>query len=62
MVEAVLEAHLGKIIKVDMKAELFSYAIDEEALRLAEMMDGKLLVVTNGMFAQPVVHDVGVDA
>lgn len=44
---AVLEAHLGKIIKVDMKAELFSYAIDEAALRLAEMMDGKLLVVTN---------------
>ena len=44
---AVCEAHLGKIIKVDMKAELFSYAIDEEALKLAEMMDGKLLVVTN---------------
>ena len=44
---AVLEAHLGKIIKVDMKAQLFSYAIDEDALRLAEMMDGKLLVVTN---------------
>lgn len=44
---AVLEAHLGKIIKVDMKAELFSYAIDEDALRLAELMDGKLLVVTN---------------
>jgi transposase len=44
---AVLEAHLGKIIKVDMKAELFSYAIDEDALRLAEMIDGKLLVVTN---------------
>ena len=40
---AVLEAHLGKIIKVDMKAELFSYAIDEDALRLAEMMDGKSL-------------------
>ena len=44
---AVLEAHLGKIIKVDMKAQLFSYAIDEGALRLAELMDGKLLVVTN---------------
>ena len=44
---AVLEAHLGKIIKVDMKAELFSYVIDEDALRLAETMDGKLLVVTN---------------
>ena len=44
---AVLEANLGKILKVDLKAELFSYAVDEEALRLAEMMDGKLLVVTN---------------
>ena len=44
---AVLEARLGKIIKVDMKAELFSYAIDEDALRLAQMMDGKLLMVTN---------------
>jgi transposase len=44
---AVLEAHLGKIVKTDMKAELFSYAIDEEALGLAELMDGKLLVVTN---------------
>ena len=44
---AVSEAHLGKILRVDMKAELFSYAIDEAALRLAELMDGKLLVVTN---------------
>jgi transposase len=44
---AVREAHLGKIVKVDMKAELFSYVINEEALKLAEMMDGKLLVVTN---------------
>jgi transposase len=44
---AVCEAHLGKIVKVDMKAELFSYVIDEEALTLAELMDGKLLVVTN---------------
>ena len=51
---AVLEAHLGNIIKVDMKAELFSYAIDENALRLAELMDGKLLVVTN-------VHDMTPD-
>ena len=39
--------HFSNIIKVDLKAELFSYAIDEDALRLAEMMDGKLLVVTN---------------
>ena len=35
------------IIKVDLKAELFSYAVDEKALALAQMMDGKLLVVTN---------------
>lgn len=44
---AVCEAHLGKIIQVDMKAELFTYTVDEAALRLAQMMDGKLLVVTN---------------
>lgn len=44
---AVCEAHLGKILKVDMKAELFSYSVDESALRQAEQMDGKLLVVTN---------------
>ena len=43
----------GKILKVDMKAELFSYAIDEDALRLAELMDGKLLVVTNVQDMEP---------
>ena len=55
---AVLEAHLGKIIKVDVKAELFSYAIDEDALRLAKMMDGTLLVVTNvqGMTPDKVIE------
>ena len=44
---AVCEAHFSHLIKVDLKAELFSYTIDEDALRLAEMMDGKLLVATN---------------
>lgn len=44
---AVCEAHFANLIKVDLKAELFSYAIDENAMRLAELMDGKLLVVTN---------------
>ena len=44
---AVCEAHCSHLIKVDLKAELFSYTIDEDALRLAEMMDGKLLVATN---------------
>jgi hypothetical protein len=44
---AVCEAHLSHLIKVDLKAELFSDTIDEDALRLAQMMDGKLLVATN---------------
>jgi transposase len=43
----VRESHLGNIIKVNLKDELFSYDIDEGTLNLAEMMDGKLLVVTN---------------
>jgi transposase len=44
---AVSEAHLSRIIRVDLKAELFCYHIDEAAKTLAEMMDGKLLLVTN---------------
>ena len=43
----VSEAHLSKIIKVDLKSELFTYDIDERARSLANMMDGKLLLVTN---------------
>jgi transposase len=43
----VREHHLGNIIKVDLKGELFSYAIDEKALALAQLIDGKLLLVTN---------------
>ncbi len=43
----VKEAHLTKIVKVDLKADLFSYAIDEAALKQAELMDGKLMLVTN---------------
>jgi hypothetical protein len=43
----VCEARLGKILKVDMPGELFSYTVDEQALSLAQMMDGKLLLVTN---------------
>jgi transposase len=44
---AVCEAHLAKIVKVDMKSELFTYAVDEAAKAQAELMDGKLLLVTN---------------
>jgi transposase len=43
----VKEAHLAKIIKVDLQLDLFSYNIDEQALRQAELLDGKLLLVTN---------------
>jgi transposase len=43
----VKEAHLAKIVKVDLKGELFSYAIDEKALQQAQLMDGKLMLVTN---------------
>jgi transposase len=44
---AVKEARLGNIFRVDLKNELFSYDIDQDALALAELMDGKLLLVTN---------------
>ena len=55
---AVSEAHLSRIIKVDLGEELFSYHIDDKAKRLAEMMDGKLLLVTNaeGLTAQNVIQ------
>ncbi len=44
---AVKEGHLAHIVRVDLKNELFSYDIDHNALALAELMDGKLLLVTN---------------
>lgn len=43
----VSEARLSKIIKVDLESELFTYDIDTKARQLANMMDGKLLLVTN---------------
>lgn len=43
----VCDAHLSRIIKVDLQSELFTYAIDERALAHARLMDGKLLLVTN---------------
>jgi transposase len=44
---AVAEEHLRRIIRVDLKSELFTYDIDQRALALARAMDGKLLLVTN---------------
>ena len=46
-VAEVKDAHLAHIIRVDLKNELFAYEIDHDALALAELMDGKLLLVTN---------------
>ena len=43
----VCEAHLARIVRVDLKSELFTYTIDERALAHARLMDGKLLLVTN---------------
>ena len=39
--------HLARILRVDLKSELFTYTVDERALALARLMDGKLLLVTN---------------
>ena len=44
---AVKGAHMAHVIKVDMKAELFSYTIDEDKKGYLELLDGKLLLVTN---------------
>lgn len=49
----VADAHLVRIIRVDMKSELFSYDIDDKALARARLMDGKLLLVTNVLDITP---------
>jgi len=50
---AVSEAQLARIIKVDLGSEQFAYHIDEAALRRAELMDGKLLLVSNNRDLTP---------
>lgn len=45
--QAVSEAKLSRILRVDLSSPLFTYEIDEKALALARVMDGKLLLVTN---------------
>ncbi len=44
---AVKDAHMAHLIKVDLNADLFSYTIDEDKKRYLELLDGKLLLVTN---------------
>lgn len=53
MYHAVCEAHMARIVRVDLKSELFSYSIDERALAHARLMDGKLLLVTNATDLSP---------
>ncbi|MFG5411195.1 IS1634 family transposase, partial [Piscinibacter sakaiensis] len=43
----VSDAHLARIVKVDLQSDLFTYQIDEAALARAQLMDGKLMLVTN---------------
>jgi transposase len=43
----ICESRLARIVRVDLKSELFSYSINDEALAHARLMDGKLLLVTN---------------
>ncbi len=43
----VSDAHLARIIKVDLKSDLFTYQFDESALARAQLMDGKLMLITN---------------
>lgn len=52
----VSEAHLARIIKVDLKSDLFTYQLDETALARAQLMDGKLMLVTNVLDLTP--HEV----
>lgn len=49
----VCEARMARIVRVDLKSELFSYSIDEHALAHARLMDGKLLLVTNATDLAP---------
>ena len=45
--QAVCEAKLASIIKVDLTADVFSYSIDQRALKRAQLLDGKLILVSN---------------
>ena len=50
---AVCEAHLTRIIQIDLKSEQFTYSIDDQALQQAQLMDGKLLLITNAQDLSP---------
>lgn len=48
--QMVKDAGLSRILKADLTAECFNFELDEQALRGAERLDGKLLLVTNTDF------------
>lgn len=47
MYHAVKGAYVANLIKVDLKHEEFSFSVDEDRQRYLELLDGKLLLVTN---------------
>ncbi|NDG42816.1 MAG: IS1634 family transposase, partial [Betaproteobacteria bacterium] len=49
----VADARLSRIVKVDLKSDLFTYDLDAQAQQRAELMDGKLLLVTNVLDLTP---------
>jgi|688.fasta_scaffold118072_3 transposase len=44
---AVRQASLAHVIQVDLKTDAFTYSLDEDKQRYLELLDGKLLLVTN---------------
>lgn len=48
--EEVKAAGLSRILKADLNADRFSFGVDEAAIKDAEQLDGKLLLVTNTDF------------
>lgn len=49
----VCQARLSRIVKVDLDGELFNYEVDDAALKRAEALDGKLLLLSNVPDLQP---------
>lgn len=55
--EEVKAAGLSRILKPDLNADRFSFGVDEAAIKDAEQLDGKLLLVTNTDFSPGEVID-----
>ena len=44
---AILDAELSRFVKADFQSDLFSYHVDEAAIKNAEALDGTLVLLTN---------------